>query len=1359
MGLAQYGHKIMTQYHNHVKGKLWLKEGYLYVANTGRAFDEEGVRAISLPYITGKRNRQDRLLGKGKAWLDKFIVQQKTTWQNDHYRIESDYESEEGHRKDYKGRWILELLQNIDDAGHEKGTIKKFIGTKGLGFLAVLNIGDEPEIFSGDFQFGFSREKNKRLIHEMWPENKFGDKIPTFIVPHKASPCETVKKLRKEYDTVIKIKLSDIEKVKEGLAEFDNKFLLLSRTLTEMVIDDEGDMKTYSREIQNVAQDGDIKIDKIMLHSSGIETMGWMRWMQEWDEDETEEQKSLSVGFCLPIDENKKKCKDSSEEKLWNFYSTKQSIGLKALLHVTFELTQNREDFNPRENESLANDQKLIETCCNLAAKIVQSKWVSPQVALTVFADLTWNGNSDKPHERLGWWLFKTMQATKFVPKIGGGVCCPGEARIWTHELGEVVWHNDVKTKNLVRANLNETCEAELEQLGAKTITPSEVFSILETSCQNDTSENCVRILDTAQGYFAESSDKYKIYNRYRHPEKKEGYVESVAVLSIPCFMDEEKTTHRLDKNKYYLLNKKNLQGIPKFLERPQLHDGIAKWLEGQNSLRTQIENKLVISEVDVLNKLIPHEIQNWKDNDWKEKGVELLNYLMKLKDHKNIEGMRLPIKGNKWELASKICLSEEWNLSKKLEQILVDIEEKIPLQKPSEIKKLLAPKIKIKDKKQPDFNKEKIRKLALTLGVSDSPSIQVVEKWQMLADEYQEFILAAPYLTNFRAKQTLKHRSITDYHVKGLPIFLRGMEFNEQMRIASQIKEKSREKSGEYFYKKERSPERYNNYIGWLLARQTWLTPSNEILKEGWLVADHDGYIAPFELAVLEEEKIFRTNAENVKNIKKIKLFYSHKDIDQKASIWKIWLERAEKNWTKRNKENDNDERQLRNLYSEWLEWWRQDAQKHVPRKLPAKIFGSTEIEFLPKENVFINDLGVEDSIFAEEAFKNALADQESDQDINKGIFIFGQNVSLGLDSLKDKLKLEPEYNIDKSEKKLDRIKQRWDYLKVIADKRDGNRKKEFETFKKNITLCSELSVAVLGADGERLSIFPQLFFISKEQNIFIQNDYRSLANYLNDKFFESRQATTLIRNVLNAEGQEEIEEYLLDEKITKDDIKDVKYNDEEEQNILKTYADETDSDGQQDYTQTRTETKTDAPHDGNGGIISPPSPTPHPRVQEDANLNNKNKERRIPPQISKPWTRAGAHSGVSEADREVGDHAEKIVIQFLKTQGIHAKNMNEPQANHPGCDLTFEEGGETIFAEVKGTKNEWNEQPRFGPTTKQMATALEKGEKYRLYIVEYVDKNKNPEDHDHKNIHQINDPWNKVSFFSFPRHDWEEK
>ena len=131
--------------------------------------------------------------------IDRFIAENRGIFRISPSRIISDFQGEEGLRKAYDGRQLLEMLQNADDAGAEKVLIhldtnahtltfantgvpfsaegigslmirdlstkrgrKKMIGNKGLGFRSILNWSDKITIVSNGHNMTFSRVIAKR---------------------------------------------------------------------------------------------------------------------------------------------------------------------------------------------------------------------------------------------------------------------------------------------------------------------------------------------------------------------------------------------------------------------------------------------------------------------------------------------------------------------------------------------------------------------------------------------------------------------------------------------------------------------------------------------------------------------------------------------------------------------------------------------------------------------------------------------------------------------------------------------------------------------------------------------------------------------------------------------------------------------------------------------------------------------------------------------------------------------------------------------------------------------------------------------------------------------------------------------
>lgn len=130
--------------------------------------------------------------------------------------------AEDTTKREYSGRFLFELLQNANDAirdwmelnpdedgrtgsvqiilsreslivanqgapfseqnvkaicrlGKSTKSLSKSIGHKGVGFKSVLEITDRPEIYSGDFAFGFSLAECARTIQEVLEDNSLTD--------------------------------------------------------------------------------------------------------------------------------------------------------------------------------------------------------------------------------------------------------------------------------------------------------------------------------------------------------------------------------------------------------------------------------------------------------------------------------------------------------------------------------------------------------------------------------------------------------------------------------------------------------------------------------------------------------------------------------------------------------------------------------------------------------------------------------------------------------------------------------------------------------------------------------------------------------------------------------------------------------------------------------------------------------------------------------------------------------------------------------------------------------------------------------------------------------------------------------
>jgi hypothetical protein len=164
---------------------FWLAADALVVANTGRPFTRAGVIAACASHL-GDKHRYvpvDNFPASDAGLVEAIRERELETYRNDPNRITSDFRGEDEIRRDYGGRAVWELLQNADDAMASPVVApSELIGAKGIGFKSVLELSDEPEVFSDEFSLRFSARSTQELLRG---EGLASDPPPmTFRIPH-----------------------------------------------------------------------------------------------------------------------------------------------------------------------------------------------------------------------------------------------------------------------------------------------------------------------------------------------------------------------------------------------------------------------------------------------------------------------------------------------------------------------------------------------------------------------------------------------------------------------------------------------------------------------------------------------------------------------------------------------------------------------------------------------------------------------------------------------------------------------------------------------------------------------------------------------------------------------------------------------------------------------------------------------------------------------------------------------------------------------------------------------------------------------------------------------------------------------
>ena len=618
---------------NEMKEVLFdLANDALYVANGGRSFTRKGVIGICASHLSEKREvASDNYQGGDENLISKIRKREIKTYENDRNRLTSDFHAEQETSHDYGGRFVWELLQNSDDVMGDERAPADLIGTKGIGFKSVLEITEKPEIHSGPFHFRFSPDETQRLlkdqdIHENPPRL-------TFRLPHDCPPNDKVCGLLEEsYSTVIRLPFRDEEareKAKSILETLKPYFLLLSQELESVRIILDGEKRCFrvERKIQGFS-DG-----RMVLHSPKGKT-DWQRWTGTKDNDNA---KRLTVAIALPLDEKGKVVPHADEMPFYVFFPTEEQLGVKALLHASFDLQQNRKRL--REGNY---DTELPDLLGTVLEKVILD--IPARTALKTFGSISEEDGSG-PLERIKKTIREKVRSTRFVPVIGGGKVSPPESKCWEDDLGNVLRTNDqaVKEANLVTPELSDLSSV-LKELGATEIEGSEYVRLLRY-CRNESFDDCIasfRVL-TEGGLkrIPYGGEREQTFNLLRQ---------------VPCWWTDNEQARSLE-GECPLLFLDKPKDWPKWLVADSLHPEYRKKIEEWEKQRKEkirldqswenlTDNFLLRRERHYLDRVLIPVVEKWSPQEWKQRGSDALELLARWESQHKFAQIEPWIKG-----------------------------------------------------------------------------------------------------------------------------------------------------------------------------------------------------------------------------------------------------------------------------------------------------------------------------------------------------------------------------------------------------------------------------------------------------------------------------------------------------------------------------------------------------------------------------------------------------------------------------------------------------------------------------------------------------------------------------------------
>lgn len=431
-----------------------------------------------------------------QEYVRSVLKERKETYLGAPTLIVQDFQNERKTNSDYDGRQLLELLQNANDAARhgtvgrrrillrftenileiantgEKFTVKGIrsilysdlsskpfdrtqIGSKGLGFRALLNWAEHLEIHSGELRVAFSEAiahdfltelrlsaKVQEVLQDFYSYNSRAENpIAILRCPLLLSPkCKNLDSEWNEFDTRIQL----VVKPEHNAAvhaqlqdELTAEVLMFLPYIDELRVEVDGDVRVWQRAVLSAGLGQEVKVSctdgsgtllsentwQVIVDRGNlpIECITTDNRNENGREDEPE---PYEIKVAWGNDKV-----DNAPGRLFSYFRTGIGLPLPVRAHGTFDLTANRENLQPTEtNRWLLRRlaQLLITAAQNLAVSAPQDPY-APLRLLWGRAATRWDFGSELDQLGFGEAIRSALPEARIFPVISGEYRCASE--------------------------------------------------------------------------------------------------------------------------------------------------------------------------------------------------------------------------------------------------------------------------------------------------------------------------------------------------------------------------------------------------------------------------------------------------------------------------------------------------------------------------------------------------------------------------------------------------------------------------------------------------------------------------------------------------------------------------------------------------------------------------------------------------------------------------------------------------------------------------------------------------------------------------------------------------------------------
>jgi len=367
-------------------------------------------------------------------------------------RIISDYRKEKREIDGYKGRQILELIQNADDASEiaekksvyvkitkdylsisnngeaftregiksllysdlsPKAQLQNKIGNKGTGFRSVLSWSEEIYIKSKELSVGFSAKFAEEFLEELMEteqgvKNYIEEKkenessIAVLVVPKWMENISCIE----GFDTTITLKLLQDahEDILSQLNNIDCETLLFLKNIEELTI------QFLDRTVKIIKKVNTPNYVEILLLEDDVQILKKCWNLKKKLGSFNGKNYEIAIAYTDKLDDNKK--------TLYSYFKTDVAFPFPAIIHGTFNLDASRNHLLKNNSENIYLIEQLGDLLIETSLEMAKSK--IPDYGPLLL--LCFHGEFSKEVEEMGFEkeMIKKIRRAKIFPSING---------------------------------------------------------------------------------------------------------------------------------------------------------------------------------------------------------------------------------------------------------------------------------------------------------------------------------------------------------------------------------------------------------------------------------------------------------------------------------------------------------------------------------------------------------------------------------------------------------------------------------------------------------------------------------------------------------------------------------------------------------------------------------------------------------------------------------------------------------------------------------------------------------------------------------------------------------------------------